>query len=514
MDFRTTLKENKVLLLLSLITFLITYLSSFNKSYGYFIDELYYIACANRPAFGYVDHPPVAPFLLTVFKSVFGDSIYALRFLPAFALSCSVFMTGILTRQLKGGKTAQIISAVTVMTVPVLIAFGGFYSMNAFEPLLTLLMFYFLLKMINQNDLKNWYSIGIIIGLGIMNKHTFMLIALFMFISLFVMGYKKLFFSRYFLYACLIIFILVLPNIIWQIINKFPTVEFYRNITLEKNVYTPPLQFILGQIINVSPAAVLIWLSGSIYFLFNKNYKQYRFISVFFLISFLFFLLSATSRADRLSYAYPIIFTAGAIFWENFFIKKNIRWGIYPLVFILISTALISLPLILPYFSYEQVKSYTRILGINTELERGNKPALPQLLADRIGWPEKVNMVAAAYNTLSPSEKVQTIIAGENYGQAGALEFYGRKYNFPLVASGHNSYYFWSKNNLHGNILIQLGNERSYEGFKKVFDSVQTYPAIFVNPYVTPHENRLKAFICRYPKISFDQMLEGGRFFY
>jgi 4-amino-4-deoxy-L-arabinose transferase-like glycosyltransferase len=130
------LYRNKCLLIISAISFLIIYISSFVKGYGFFIDEFYYIACANRPAMGYVDHPPLAPLLLTVFQFIFGSSIYAVRFLPALAASASGFMTGIITREIKGGTFAQCLAAAAFSASPIIITFGGFYSMNPFEPLL------------------------------------------------------------------------------------------------------------------------------------------------------------------------------------------------------------------------------------------------------------------------------------------------------------------------------------------------------------------------------------------
>lgn len=506
------LNENKHLLIIAAINFFLIYLSVFNTSYGYFIDEFYYIACANRPAFGYVDHPPLAPFILTVFQFLFGNSVYGLRILPALASSISVFMTGIITKKIGGSIYAQIISAVAVMCIPTLAALAGFYSMNAFEPLLTILMFYFILKMIETNNPKEWILTGIITGLGLMNKHTFGIIALFIVISLLVSGYRRYIFNKWFYIAATIAFLMFLPNIIWQAANNFPTLEFYRNITVDKNVYTPPLEFIINQIITMSPAIVLIWLPGFIYFLFSKRYKAFRFISVFFFLSFLFFMLSGTSRADRLSFVYPIILTAGAVFWENLILRFNTKWVMHLIVFLLLSCLAIVVPIALPYFSYEQVRDYTAAIGLNTELERGNKPPLPQLLADRIGWEEKVELMGKAFNSLSPDEKRRSIIAGDNYGQAGALELLGREYNFPIVVSGHNNYYLWSKGKIKGDILLQFDDDG--RGLKKAFNSVVEYPGMFFSPFVTSHENNIKVFICRGPKYPPEEMLDAGRFYY
>lgn len=509
--FLTFLSENKHLLIISSLIFLLIYLSTFNKSYGYFIDEFYYIACANNPAFGYVDHPPLAPLLLTVFQFLFGDSLYAIRILPALAEASAVFYTGILTKEIGGNKFAQLLAACSLAAMPVTVAFGGFYSMNAFEPLLAVLLLLVIVKMIKSGNEKLWIYAGVVMGLGVMNKHTFVIFIAALIIALIAGGKWKLLFNRWFILGGVISVLIFLPNIIWQILNDFPSLEFYRNISLYKNVYTPPLAFIMGQVMQMSPTTIPVWIAGTFYFLFSRQYKDSRFLSILFAALFLFMMLSGTSRSDRLAFAYPAAFAGGAVFFANIIKRYNSIWLKSAIIIFLFIGLGLALPIILPYFNYETAKEHTEFLGINTELERGKKPPLPQLLADRIGWKEKVNLVVNAYNSLSEVEKKQTIIAGDNYGQAGAIELYGKPYNLPPVACSHNSYFLWSKNRVNGNILLQLDNLGDYNGLKELFDTVEIFPGEFKNNYVSQHENNLVVFICRGPKIPPIKMLERSK---
>lgn len=511
---KSSVLKEKHLYIVSAFTFLLIYLSTFTKGYGYFIDEFYYIACADNPALGYVDHPPLAPLLLTVFKFFFGDSLYAIRILPALAIAAAVFFTGILTKEIGGNKFAQLLAACSIAAMPITVAFGGFYSMNAFEPLFAVLLLLIVVKMINSGNLKLWIYAGIVMGLGVMNKHTFVIFILALIIALAVSGKWKLLFNKWFVYGGLISALIFLPNIIWQIINDFPSLEFYRNISLYKNVYTPPVDFIMGQVMQMSPTIVPFWLAGTFYFLFSKRYKEFRFMSILFTGLFLFMMLSGTSRADRLIFAYPAAFAGGALFFANIISRYKTVWLKSVIIIFLFIGLVISLPLILPYFNYETVKEYTEFIGINTEIEKGKKPPLPQILADRIGWKEKVNLVVNAYNSLSAQDRKQTIVAARNYGNAGAIELYGKDYNIPPVACSHNNYYLWSKNRLNGNILLQLDEPDDYDGLKQLFDSVELFPGVFKNNYVSPDENNLVVFICRGPKIPFIKMLEKSKNFY
>ena len=506
--------ENKYLFSISFFTFLLIYISSFVKGYGFFIDEFYYIACANNPAAGYVDHPPLAPLMLTVFKFFFGDSVYAVRILPALAVSASVFFTGIITKEMDGGKFAQILAACAMATSPIIITFGGFYSMNAFEPLLAILLLYFTIRMIKEGNQKRWIALGIIMGIGIMNKHTFGVFIIALLLSLIFAGKWKLVITKWFALAALIALFIFLPNIIWQMLNNYPSLEFYRNISKDKNVYTPPVAFILGQVMGMSPANVLIWFPGFIFLLFCKRMKDFRFLGILFIGLFLFMMFTGTSRSDRLAFAYPAAFAGGGLFFAYFIQKLNAKWVAGVLVILLFSGLALAMPIILPYFSYAAVESHVKFLGYNTELERGNKPPLPQILADRIGWEDKFKLVLSAYQSLSEQEKKQTIIAAGNYGQAGALELFGKDYNFPPVVCGHNNYYLWSKERLKGSIIIKLGYQSEFKGLTEAFESVDVFPGEYVNPYVTSHENHLKVFICRNSKVSYTVLLDRGKFYH
>lgn len=506
--------ENKHHLLISSLTFLLIYLSTFNRAYGYFIDEFYYIACANNPAAGYVDHPPLAPLILTVVQFLFGSSIFVIRIIPALAESAGVFYTGVLVKEIGGGKFAQVLAACAMAASPVIIAFGGFYSMNAFEPLLGVLLMLYAVKMIKENNTKRWIVLGIIMGIGMMNKHTFGVFIIAIVLSLILAGKWKLILNKWFFIGGVIAFIIFTPNIIWQIINNYPSLEFYRNINADKNVYTPPVAFIMGQVMSMSPSTAPIWIAGFLFLLFSKSVKDFKFLGILFIALFLFMLLSGVSRSDRLAFAYPAAFAGGAIFYDKLFSKHILRWAKVVLVIFIFSGLAISLPLILPYFSYEAVEARTVFIGYNTELERGNKPLLPQLLADKIGWEDRFKFVYSAYQSLSDEDKKQTIVAAGNYGQAGALELYGKDYDFPPVVCDHNNYYFWSKSRLKGNVMLKLGHKNEYHGLTERFTTVDVYPEEYKNKYVTGHENNLRVFICRNPIISYSKMLEQGKFFY
>lgn len=511
---RKYILENRHLFIISLINFIIIYTSTFIKGYGYFIDEFYYIACANNPAGGYVDHPPLAPLILTFYKFVFGESLYAIRFLPAFSASVTVFLTGIITRDMGGSRTAQAIASFSIMMSPVFATFSGFFSMNAFEPMLTAIVLYYLVKMLRKDNPVYWIHIGIVFGLLILNKHTAGIFITFLLISLLITPQRKYLFSRYFLYSIIISIFLFLPNIIWQVLNNFPTLEFYTaNIQL-KNVKMPVTEYLLLLLFGYNPYFIIVAFTGAIILLSGKVTKQYRYIGIMFLFIFISFLINRTGRIDRIAFAFIGVIPAGAIYINQLITKIKQKWIYYAGMVLMILNYALMIPVLLPYLNYENSAKLTNFLGLNTEIEAGKKPIIPQLLADRIGWEEKADMVGRVYLSLTEEERRRSIIAADNYGNAGALEFYGKKYGFRYVVSGHNNYFLWSKERLDGDIVLQLTNKNSYKGLKEAFGTVDSTDVLFDNEYCSPHERNLTVFICRNAKHSNIELLEGGKHYY
>lgn len=513
---------NKSLTWLGIFNFILIYASSFTPGYGYFIDEFYYVACSNHPAWGYVDQPPLAPILLTLFKFIFGTSKYAIRILPAFAASVTVIFTGLIAKKYGGGKSAQFLSALCLMCSPIYAAMSGFYSMNAFEPMIAVIVFYILLNQIIDGNPKHWVIIGILFGIALMNKHTAGLYIALIPLCLLFTPYRGILFNRWFLLCVIISSVIFLPNILWNVFNGYPTLEFYRNITLYKNVPSTPVQFFLNQIPAYSPFVLPFWLGGSLYLLFGKEMKKFRFAGYLFLLVFFFFMVTGTSRMDRLAFAYPLVIPAGAILFD--YLKKNKIFGkLYFIIYILlIGWQAAILPLLIPYLSYEKTAALTKSLGMQTELEKGNKPLISQTIADRIGWEEKVDMVGTVYrsvnDTLPADLKNKIAVLGENYGMAGAVDLYGReKYGIQNVICPHNNYYFWSRELLKNNSLVYIlaiNHPSEYDNFKKSFNVVDSTGLSFDNKYCTSHERNLTVFICSQPKKPPLELLDNGRFFY
>ena len=466
-------KQNKELLLLGALSVLMVallMLSSTIKPYGYFIDELYFIACAKRPAWGYIDQPPLSIVLLTLVQKLFGDNMLAVRFLPALNIASTMFVTGLIARQLGGSLRSMLLSSLAVMVMPVLMVFGSFYSMNAYEPLLFTTIAFFVVKMLQQQNARYWLMVGILFGLGLQMKHTMVLYGLALVIGLLCTPQRKLLWNRWVIWGFLACFLIILPNLVWEVVNRFPTLELYHNSFVYKNIPKPALQIIAEQIVFANPATFLLWFGGAVALLFAsaKKYRPFLFAYVFLMVVMI---AGHSSRPDRITSIYPFLMAMGTVSTEVY-LRKWQRVTQLFMATLMLAGGIILAPLFMPLLPPASFKVYAAKLGIQFDIEAGKKgEPIPQWLADRIGWPEFAFEVAKVYHSLPLDEQRNTVIVSSNYGQAGALELYGPQLGLPAVYGTHNSFHSWGPPP--DSVTTYIGVNIDVEGVKDMFESIE-----------------------------------------
>ena len=477
----------------------------FFPEYGYFRDEFYYIACAKNLAWGYVDHPPLAPFLLRLVLLIFGDSLLAIRLLPSLSGAVTVFLTGSIARQLGAGKFAQATAALAMTCSPIFLGMHGFFSMNPFENLLWTACISFIIRLIQQDNPKLWLLIGALIGLGLLNKHTFIMYVISGLIGLVLTPARKYLVQKWFWLGVLVAGLILLPNVIWQFQHDLVSLEFYRNATALKNIDVAPFRAIFNQIMFMNPVTFPFWLAGIVYYLFSRSGKPYRLFGWAYLILLATLLLARTSRPDRILAVYPMLFAAGGLVIGQFVQRFRIRLILQTvLLAVLLVLGSSMVPIGVPLMSPSQATGYFKALGISTQIEKGVKLSLPQWYADRFGWEEMSATVSKVYQSLPEEEKSQTAILATNYGEAGAIEFFAPKYPVPQVFSPHNNYYLWGPPPDDVRTYIAIGIHR--DSLLSIFEDVQQAGK---HSCTYCRENNLPVYVCRRARISMNDAWFG-----
>lgn len=465
------------------------------RNYGFFRDELYYLACGQHLAWGYIDQPPLIAAVAWLVRHVFGDSIVGVRLFPVLAGVAIVALTALLARELDGGPFAQILAAVTILFTPSYLAFDGFLSMNAFEPLLWLLCIWLVVRILKGESPRLWLAFGVVAGIGLENKHTMLAFGFSVVVALILAGKMHLLMSRWAWLALGIAFVIFLPNLIWEIRHGFPQIEVVRNAQEFKNIPTSPWSFISDQALFLDPLALPVWLGGLIWLLFAPGGKPFRFLAFAYLVVTAIVMIFREKAYYPLP-AYPMLIAAGGVAFERIggHGGRLLRKIVPSLVVI---GGLAGLPLAVPILPIPTLIRYSRGLSFaRVKTERDSTGQLSQLYGDMLPWQNISRHIATAYHALPAAEQSDCAILGGNYGEAGAIDYYGPSLGLPKAISGHNSYYDWGPRNYTGSCVIIFG-ERA-EQYTQYFRDVHLADTI-ANRNAMPVEQSVKVFVCRKP---------------
>ena len=483
-----------------------------NAHDSFFRDELYYLAAAQHLDLGYVDFPPFVALAAAFARAVFGSSVLAIRLLPALSGATLVLITAALAAELGGGLPAQCLAATTVALGPVFLGTSGLLTMDAFDQLWWTLAALILMRLINHGQPRLWLAFGLAAGVGMTTKVTMAFYCFALVVGLLLTPSRKLLFNRWLVFGGLIALVIFSPYIIWQVLHGFPPLDFWKFYAASKTYPVTPLEFFGQQVQTINPLAVPLVLAGLYFLFFVPNGKPYRALGWAYLILYVLFTI-AKAKFYFLSPAYPVLFAGGAYALQGF-VATRPRWGWLQMAYMrtLLVTGLLLAPFSIPILSTDDFIRLNDFLGGNAEVktERLRTAALPQHFADRYGWPEMVGQIAQAYDRLTPQEKSEACILTANYGEAGAVDFYGPAYGLPKAISGHNSYYIWGPDGCTGQVVIAVGFPLS--DLTPAFESVQAAGKVECS-YCMPFENGAPISIARGLKISIEDAWPSAKSF-
>ena len=469
-----------------------------NESYGLFRDELYYLDCADHLAFGYVDHPPLSVAVLAATKAVLGDSQVAIRLWPALLGAALVLLAGLLAAELGGDLFAQTVAALAALFAPAYAALTGFYSMNAFELVLWALAFLVLARFLRTGDSRLWLLLGLVLGLGLLNKLSALFLMAGIGSGLLLTAQRRALRGRWLWLGLGIALLLFLPHVLWQVAHGWPTLEFIRNAQAYKIAPMAPQDFLASQFIAMGPANLPVWIAGLLFLFFAPAGRRARLFAWIWLVT-LAILVSTRSKPYYLAPAFLPLLAAGGVALERWLDRRALRVVQTALVALVVAGGLVVQPLARPLLAPPDLMVHLERLGLAVPPgERQEEGPLPQHFADRIGWEEMVEVVARVYATLPPPERAACGILASNYGEAGAINYYGPRHGLPRAVSGHNNYFLWGPGNLSPQVFIAIGYE--LDDLAPYAETVEL-AATHVSPYAMPYESNLPIYVARGLKV-------------
>lgn len=485
--------DTNVLLLLGLAVFLLHMFT--NHQYGFHQDEMVVLDNANNLAWGFVEYPPLTPFLARIELALFGLSIVSARTFAALAFSIIAVLTGLMARELGGNRQAQIVAAIAASIAPMALILGSQIQYVTFDFLWSVALAYLVIRLFKSEDPRWWLAIGAVIGLGMMTKYTMAFFAAGLVGGVLLTGARRHLQSPWLWGGVALSILIFLPNLIWQIQHNFVSLEFLSSIHARDVAIGRADDYLLEQfVLCANPFVLPLWIMGLIYYFRGEAGRRYRVIGWMYAIPFLIYLFTQ-GRSYYQAPAYPMLIAAGVVVWQGWLAKLSMQkarlmlgttWSLL-LIGTLVGGAL-SLP----------------IAPINSSLWDVTSE-VHDIFTEQIGWHEMIETVTGIYESLPEADKASAgILAGEN-DEAAALNLFGGDYGLPKAISGSNTFFLRGYGSPPPQILIVVGFTQ--DAVNSLFAQCEIAGEI-TNPYGVENDLRdpPNIFLCRNPRLPWDEL--------
>ena len=425
--------------------------------YGIFRDELYYYACSQHLAWGYVDMPPFVPAVTWLFTKILGSSLFVLRLIPALSGSAAVALTAYMAHQLGGKRYAVALSALAIAVSAVFVINGHLLGTNDFEPLLWMGCGAIVIRLVQTDNQRRWLWFGVLAGIGLLNKYSISIFGLGIVVGLVLTPERKALAHKWIWIGGLIAFAIFLPNFLWNVRHDWPFVQLMHNIHQSgRDVQLSPLRFFLQQVGMANPFAFPLWIAGLLWLFFGREGSKYRVLAWAYIVSFA--VLAVLHGKDYyLAPAYPMLFAAGSVVCESWLERRpRFSWLKPAFVVVLVVPFLALLPIFAPVISVERYVAFQKAIHYSPPISEHShaRSPLPQYYSDELGWEPMVAEVARIYRSLPTEVQAKTGIKASDYGQAGAIDYFGPKYGLPSAICEHQNYWFWGTHGYTGESMI------------------------------------------------------------
>ncbi|HYK34898.1 glycosyltransferase family 39 protein [Alloacidobacterium sp.] len=396
-----------------------------NSRYGFHRDELQFLSDARHLDWGSVAYPPFTPFIERVSMGLFGLSLVGLRLFSVITQAAVIVVTGLVTRELGGGRLAQIVAAFSIALAPLPLFEGTEFQYSSFDYLWWALIAYFIIRVLKTENPRWWIAVGITTGIALQTKYSVCFYIAGILGGMLLTQARRYFLNKWFWMGTALAVLIFLPNLLWQVQHGFISYHFLQHIHKRDVGEGRAHGFLLDQfLICTNLFTAPLWIAGLIGFLRSPRYRLLAWMYVIPLALFFF----GKGRGYYLAAAYPMLMAMGAVVSERWTVSLRKPWrrtveGIY-----FASTALVGLylcALILPIASSGPLKKF--ILSRNGDMR------------EEIGWNELVATVAGIRDSLPPDQQASYGVLVGNYGEQGAIEILGAAYHLPVPISTTNS---------------------------------------------------------------------------
>ena len=386
-----------------------------------------------------------------------------------------------LTREFGSGSRAQLLAALVAALAPLFLTTSHFLSTVSLDVVAWAVASLILVRLIRTGDRRLWLAVGLVVGIGMMNKYTMAFWVAGAGLGLLMTPERKLLISPWTLAGAIITLVIFAPNLVWEAQHHWATIEFLQNLRTN-NSASDRSQFVPLQFLGMTLAGTAIWLAALWVLLKNRAWAPQRWLAFGYIALFAALFVSGGKGYYIGSWYLPLI-AVGAVVIE----RAWSRMGYWVLTAAVVVSGLVMAPLFTPMLPQATAHS----LGLDT----ANKD-----LGGMMGWPHVVAQVAGVFDSLPPKERASATILTSNYGEAGAINFWRDRYGLPAAISGHNTYWWWGYDHPQGGPVIAVGLPKSI--LERYWGDVQLAAILGSDGVVIdPQEQGNAVWICRDQKV-------------
>ncbi len=471
--------------------------------YEFHRDEFLYMAMGEHLRLFRMDFPPFIAMLSEIARGLLGDSLFAVRFFPALFSAGVMALAALIARELGGGRFAQGLAMLCVLCNPLFMRSGTLFQPVVFDQFWWTLGLYALVMWSKEPAPRWWLVFGAASTLGLLSKYSILVFGLAVLLALAVTPARRALKTPWPWAAAAMAFVIGSPSIIGQIRLGLPILDQMGDLRSAQLARVTPLEFLMEHLLW-NPAAGIVLFVGLAALVGSKRFRPFGLVGW----SCLWALILLVVLRGKPYYAGPVhatLFAAGAVVLEGLRIPRwgaVLRWGSVTAV---VAWGMLTLPLGFPVLPPPRMEAYVTALGVEgaRTTNVGEIERLPQDYADMLGWEEFVESVAGVYHGLLPEDREHAVIFASNYGEAGAIDFYGPRHGLPKAVAIVGTYWFFGPGDKPGDVTIVVGLSRDEIGDHfSTLDSA----AYWTHPYMVAEQRNLTFFVGREPEETLQEM--------
>jgi hypothetical protein len=442
-----------------------------------------------------MDFPPAIALVAEAVRATLGDSLFAIRLVPALAGTALVVLAALMARELGGGRWAQALAALGVLASPLFLRSANLFQPVVLDQLAWTVALYVLLRLCREERPRWWLLLGAALGAGLLTKFSAAFIGLALLLALLTTGRRAWLLTPWPWLAAVLALAIGSPSFVGQLRLDVPVLGQMADLRQAQLERVTPHDFLAGQLLW--GPATLIGAAGLASLLADRRLRRFR-VAGWTCVWVFVILMALHGKAYYAGPVYPALIGAGGVTLERAQgarLGPVLRWG--GVVVLLLMMAVL-LPIGVPILPPAAMAGYARAIGASSALRTntGEMERLPQDYADMLGWEEQVRAVARVYRSLPAPDRARTVLVAGNYGEAGALDFFGPRYGLPAVVSPAGSFWFFGPGTKPGEVVLTIGAGR--EDLVPLFDSVEAAGRV-TSPWSVAEERELTIYVARGP---------------